>query len=503
MTEHPFCVRPLGNLLSSGGSSLVHLRRRSLGSLAALPDALLVRLLDVLVSTTEPLPAARALCAFSATSTFALAFATDEDLWRRLVFQIFAPTQIASAFIVSWRDTFLALISDGRRTALKTERVTTWKRFVYSDVLFHKWRCQTATIDPYWLSVDNVARVSASETSATKFSKHFEQPGVPVVITDVVENWPAFRLWTRAGLDERCDDSPLHAGGFEFTLRDYFRYCDAVEGHDDQPLYIFDKHFADKIPQLAEEYDVPEYFQEDLFKVLGEQRRPDYRWLIIGPARSGSSFHKDPNATSAWNAVIRGEKKWILFPPDCPPPGVHPSGDGGDVTAPVSITEWFLNFYNRETFERCGAKECIVKEGELIFVPMGWWHCVLNTQTSIAITQNYVSTANVEHVASWLRNRPSQVSGCRSKEQAAYICKNFPRLVVEQFPELRSKLGAFVESETKGKGTTGDHPVNVKKRKTSLWESLQTRRADIPKQSAPGNGHLETNDSKPVFSFGF
>jgi hypothetical protein len=36
---------------------------------------------------------------------------------------------------------------------------------------------------------------------------------------------------------------------------------------------------------------VPEYFAEDLFSVLGDQR-PDYRWLIIGPKKAGSSFHK-------------------------------------------------------------------------------------------------------------------------------------------------------------------------------------------------------------------
>lgn len=47
-----------------------------------------------------------------------------------------------------------------------------------------------------------------------------------------------------------------------------------------------------------------------------EQGRPDHRWIIWGPRGSGSTFHKDPNATSAWNAVIKGAKVgvgcWVL-----------------------------------------------------------------------------------------------------------------------------------------------------------------------------------------------
>ena len=50
-----------------------------------------------------------------------------------------------------------------------------------------------------------------------------------------------------------------------------------------------------------------------------------------------------------------------------------------------------MNFYGAcKTWEKRPI-ECICRAGEVVFVPNGWWHLVINLEESIAITQNYVS----------------------------------------------------------------------------------------------------------------
>lgn len=40
--------------------------------------------------------------------------------------------------------------------------------------------------------------------------------------------------------------------------------------------------------------------------------------ILIGPQRSGSPIHIDPNNTSAWNTSLVGRKRWVLFPEEIP-----------------------------------------------------------------------------------------------------------------------------------------------------------------------------------------
>lgn len=92
-------------------------------------------------------------------------------------------------------------------------------------------------------------------------------------------------------------DVSFRAEAVDWPLKTYVEYM--RDNQDESPLYLFDRSFVEKMDiRVGRDghYWAPGCFGEDLFSVLGEQR-PDSRWLIVGPERSGSTFHKDPNAT--------------------------------------------------------------------------------------------------------------------------------------------------------------------------------------------------------------
>jgi hypothetical protein len=98
-----------------------------------------------------------------------------------------------------------------------------------------------------------------------------------------------------------------------------------------------------------------------------------------------------------------------MFPPHICPPGCYVSGDGIDVVTPVSVTEWFINFYHEmRDNEEYQPMEIIQRPGDLVFIPSGWYHMVINLEESVAVTQNFVNEHNLLRVLKFLKNKPDK-----------------------------------------------------------------------------------------------
>ena len=227
---------------------------------------------------------------------------------------------------------------------------------------------------------------------------------------------------------------------------------------------------------------------------MGEKRRPPYRWFLVGPERSGTCVHIDPLATSAWNTLIHGKKRWVLFPPHVPKHIVKGKGLVYKHEDDEAI-HYFMTILPRikeEAKESNGigdykdfaCYEFTQHEGETVYIPNGWWHAVLNLTDTVGITQNFCSQRNFDQV--WIKTR----SG-RKKMAYKWLCKlkkTYPHLydrakelnkkdnyVMKYDPrEIRKRLK---EEEEEEEGFYRDRHNNEENRKKMRSKKLEKKKA--------------------------
>jgi hypothetical protein len=257
----------------------------------------------------------------------------------------------------------------------------------------------------------------------------------PCIIKNAIAHWPALRehKWHPRRLQElygeRLFERGLCAHNDEPLLTSLNRFFRRKHPRTRRRCYVFDSTFDADCPELLDDYNVPAIFQ------FGSQSSPtchpvpctnhSNRWWLVGHAGSGSRLHADPATTSAWNALVFGAKEWVVIQPDqtvdqslptdhLSLPSVRCSVHDHyermrDVAASTPLHRWFSKHVPRLwRHARCAASNaqnfdivtssCAIprimrftqRAGDIVYVPSGWQHAVLNTSLSVAVTHNFV-----------------------------------------------------------------------------------------------------------------
>ena len=214
---------------------------------------------------------------------------------------------------------------------------------------------------------------------------------------------------------------------------------------DDEPLAVFDSFLLDRddgapLRGLYLPPDVPALdFRRGLLERLPLEFRPPAHYLLLGPARSGTVIHQDPPGMSTWNLVTTGRKRWAMCSPLLPAALADRSNppEGCD----WSIAEWFAEEWPLIKAEAHAygwpAFDFEQAEGELVYVPPGWWHAVLNLQSTVALNHTVLHSRRLRRAAA---GGPDDVA-----QQAAAVLDAFK--LVEDEDEIEQWLESVRQAE--------------------------------------------------------
>lgn len=164
---------------------------------------------------------------------------------------------------------------------------------LFSDALYRPFHMSQVRLEPFVSNIPAANRIQRfADLSSDDFNSRLFS-ATPFILTAPVRRWPGYREWTWRSLAARYGSIRFRAESVDWRLSDYVAYMEHQS--DESPLYLFDHAFVEKTRgEMAAGFSPPECFGRDFFEVLGHDR-PDHRWLVLGPERSGSTFHKVPS----------------------------------------------------------------------------------------------------------------------------------------------------------------------------------------------------------------
>jgi len=139
------------------------------------------------------------------------------------------------------------------------------------------------------------------------------------------------------------------------------------------PKWFLTVRAQEHFPELAAEAGIPEY----CIRAPWHDAR-----VSIGAAGTCTPIHAE--LTHNLFAVIRGEKEVALFPPT----HAHNLHFQPFSAAPhISPVEPFaFDGARHPRAVRCSPWRALVKTGDVLFIPRGWWHAVRTVAPTIAYT---------------------------------------------------------------------------------------------------------------------
>ena len=276
--------------------------------------------------------------------------------------------------------TMLPQIIDHARNGAKAEKVDMNKRYPTPPRFSER---VSASLPPQ----RTVERRPRSEVSVSEFRSRYLPNGIPLVISDALQDWPLFKLSREQSLVHFAQLQGITRHGDyvkkTFSAERDFRSTSMADfiasldnppppgAHGTPPAYMGNNILP---AQLMEQIKYPPYFDQSLFIAPR---------IWIGPKGTLTPLHRDD--TDNLFAQVWGQKSFILAAPH------HRAALGTWSTSPEGGLDGCEVNPDAPDYERFPAARDVtflrvtLEAGDLLFLPEGWFHQVQSVSTSLSV----------------------------------------------------------------------------------------------------------------------
>lgn len=220
----------------------------------------------------------------------------------------------------------------------------------------------------------------------------------PVKIRNMASNWKTDR-WTsdffrdeKGGLRFPVKRRSLGVSAEqekEVSLAEFIDYMIENDLNPEISPFYLNTNFSPTTDMLMD-YCVPNYFQCAFDSFRNRPDQEPFSWVYLAPKNSVTDLHVDIIHSSAWNLVISGKKFWVFFPEE-----------QSRYLYAGRVNPFSPNFEKHNLYRSAAPLVCVQEPGETVFTPSGWYHAVLNLESGISLTENFINQHNFEKVKAY------------------------------------------------------------------------------------------------------